>query len=80
MQRNDSDVEIALKIFNASITDPDDLLTLNDSVDYIFPGGYAGFSLVLNNTLIYVDYTFIFLRQTITISFHMRSVAQLVVA
>ena len=72
VQRNDSDVEIASKIFNASITDPDDLLTLNDSVDYIFPGGYAGFSLVLNNTLIYVDYTFIFLRQTITISFHMR--------
>ena len=68
----DSDATIIYKTLIWEITDPVDVPWNNDSVEYVLPGGYAGFSLQLNNSLVYSDSVVAVVSNTITISLNVK--------
>ncbi|XP_071506024.1 uncharacterized protein [Diadema antillarum] len=68
---SDSDADIAEKIKNFTVTLPEAFITNNDSVEYVVPGGYAGFSILLNNSLAYSNQV-VFVNAKITISLQVR--------
>ncbi|XP_063955651.1 uncharacterized protein LOC135154217 [Lytechinus pictus] len=66
----DSNSDITKKTLEWMTTD--DVSSGNDSFEYVLPGGFAGFSIKLNNSLVYVDSVAAFVSNAITISINVK--------